>query len=95
MIMNESLYQPILTEHIPLPILEESAPVGAAEPPLPRALAQAAGLRKAGTRVLWLATLFVALSAIEATLLFRLAEPSPLVVYHHVPRKLLLESQGP
>ena len=89
--METTLYQPIATCDIPMPIVEPAQEERGAE--LPRILLQAAGTRAASRRVLALSLVFLAIAALEAVLLFRLPNPEPLVVYHHVPRITLVEPQ--
>ncbi len=93
MIMNESLYPPTPTCDIPMPILEGQARATAGELALPRVLRQAAGMRSASRRVLFLTAIFLALSVLEGALLVRLRVADPLVFYHDLPRRILLESQ--
>jgi hypothetical protein len=88
--MDPSLYQPIATCDIPRPIVE---PRASADPAvLPRILVQAAGMKAASRRLVLLSALFLALSLFEAVLLFRLRVPDPLIFYHDLPRKILLEA---
>lgn len=88
--METALYHPVATCDIPMPIVEHVAEHQGRE--LPRILLQAAGTRAASRRVAALAALFLAIAALEAVLLARLPSPEPLVVYHDVPRFILMES---
>lgn len=87
--MDSTLYHPVATCDIPMPIVEPAREKTTDE--LPRILRQAAGTRAASRRVLILATLFLAVAALELLLLVRLPNPEPLVVYHNVPRQNLVE----
>jgi hypothetical protein len=88
--MDTTLYPPIATCDIPMPILEPSS--AGCEAQLPRILLQAAGSRSAARRVALIAVVFFAIAVLEMILLLRLPSPEPLVVYHDVPRQILVES---
>ncbi len=88
-------YPPVATCDIPLPILERPAPESPGEIVLPRILLQAAGSRGAARKVLLLTAVFVLLSLLEAALLVRLRVAEPLVFYHDVPRRILVEPVKP
>jgi hypothetical protein len=84
-------FRPVPTCEIPPPVLEGLTAELAAPGAIPRVLLQTAGSGRAARRVLLLAALFAAFSAMELALLLRLPQPAPLVVYGDFPRKLLME----
>jgi len=87
--MDASLYQPVPTCEIPMPIVE---PPGSMDPAiLPRILLQRVGARNASRRLVFLTALFVVLSLVETGLLVHLRRPDPIMFYHDLPRKLLVE----
>jgi hypothetical protein len=87
--MDTTLYHPIPTCDIPMPIVEPARGEGRAQ--LPRILLQAAGTQAASRRVLVMTVIFLAVGVVEGLLLARLPNPEPLVVYHDVPKQILLE----
>jgi hypothetical protein len=93
--MDPSLYQPVATCDIPMPIVETPVPESPGEGTLPRILLQAASSRDASRKLVVLTVMFLALSLLEAALLVRLRVADPLVVYHDVPRRILLEPEHP
>ena len=93
--MDQSLYQPVATCDIPMPIVESPAPGSPGEAALPRILLQAASSRDASRKLLVLTVMFLSLSLLEAALLVRLRVAGPLVFYHDIPRRILLEPAHP
>lgn len=91
MTANESLYQPLRTEEIPLPVVEARTAPREGESPLPRILLQAVGRGAARRRLLLLAGVFLLVSGLEIALLVRWGSPSPLVVYENPPKRILTE----
>lgn len=87
--METTHFQPVPTGEIPMPVVEVGgAPDGQH---LPRILLQAASEKAASRRVALLALGFLAIAGVEFALLLRIPAPEPLVVYHDVPRKMLME----
>jgi hypothetical protein len=95
MTMAENQYQPVATCDIPLPILETPPADTPGAVVLPRILLQAAGSRGAARKVMVLTAIFTLLSLFEAALFLRLPAADPQIVYHDLPRKILVEPGKP
>ena len=83
-------FEPIPTCDIPPPILEREGTVQEEETDIPRILLQAAGTKAHTRRILLLSALFLLLSILETTILFRMTPPV-LVVYQVPHEGTLLE----
>jgi hypothetical protein len=93
--VDQSLYQPVATCDIPMPIVETPASGSPGGGVLPRILLQAVSSRGASRRLVVLTMMFLALSILEGALLVRMRVADPLVVYHDIPRRILLEPEHP
>ena len=78
--MDAETFPPLLTAEIPLPVVEPGI-ADARDGPLPRSLAQAAGLTRAKRTVALVLGVLVILVAVEASLLVRISKSRALVVY--------------
>jgi len=78
--MDAEMFPPLLTAEIPLPVVEPGE-ADAREGPLPRSLAQAAGLTRAKKTIGLILGVLLVLVAVEAALLVRVSKSRALVVY--------------
>lgn len=79
--MDRKTFPAIPTCEIPVPVLDAADRMDGAAIPLPRVLAQRAGVERAERRVAAITALFALVAAFELALLARLLAPGPLVVY--------------